>query len=117
MIKTIAQLLGITFGLSISGAVFVNYAINGLLDTIPNVTHDEIESALLGVSGNILGQLPAEIQAASLAVIVEGIKKVYAKTSLPWTFNYTYQLLKSYLDIFQSMCLVQWVLLLQFFSM
>ncbi|KLJ06336.1 hypothetical protein EMPG_10268 [Blastomyces silverae] len=73
----LAQLLGITFGLSISGAVFVNYAMNGLLDTIPNVSHDEVESALLGVGSNLLGQLPAEIQAASLRVIVEGIKKVY----------------------------------------
>lgn len=72
----IAQLLGITFGLSISGAVFVNYALNGLLKAIPNVTHDEIESALLGVRGNILGSLPANIQAASLTVIVEAIKKV-----------------------------------------
>ncbi|OJD18667.1 hypothetical protein AJ78_01363 [Emergomyces pasteurianus Ep9510] len=73
----LAQLLGITFGLSISAAVFVNYAINGLIQTIPNVTHDEIESALLGASGNILAQLPAEVREASLAVIVEGIKKVY----------------------------------------
>ncbi|QSS49577.1 MFS drug efflux transporter [Histoplasma capsulatum var. duboisii H88] len=73
----LAQLLGITFGLSISGAVFVNYALNGLLKAIPNVTHDEIESALLGVRGDILGSLPANIQVASLTVIVEAIKKVY----------------------------------------
>ncbi|EEH37138.2 hypothetical protein PAAG_07694 [Paracoccidioides lutzii Pb01] len=73
----LAQLLGITFGLSISGAVFINYTINGLVKTIPNITYNEVEAALLGVSSNFLGRLTPEIQRASLEVIAEGIRKVY----------------------------------------
>ncbi|KAL8935279.1 MAG: hypothetical protein Q9211_004782 [Gyalolechia sp. 1 TL-2023] len=69
----LAQLLGITFGLSISGAVFLNKAIDGLSKVLPDVSRDQIQTAVLGASGNLFATLPAEVRRRAINVIVDAI--------------------------------------------
>lgn len=73
----LAQLLGIALGLSISGAVFLNKAINGLSKLLPDVSRDEIQIAVLGVSGDLFGTLPADVRRNATNVIVDAIDRTY----------------------------------------
>ncbi|KAL8888844.1 MAG: hypothetical protein Q9215_003796 [Flavoplaca cf. flavocitrina] len=73
----LAQLLGIALGLSISGAVFLNKAISGLSKVLPNVSRDEIQKAVLGVSGDLFGTLPADVRRNATSAIVNAIDKTY----------------------------------------
>ncbi|KAL8759748.1 MAG: hypothetical protein Q9199_000554 [Rusavskia elegans] len=72
-----SQLLGITLGLSISGAVFLNKAINGLSEVLPDVSRDEIQTAVLGASGDLFATLPAEVRRNAINVIVNAISRTY----------------------------------------
>ncbi|KAL8883298.1 MAG: hypothetical protein Q9192_007272 [Flavoplaca navasiana] len=71
----LAQLLGIALGLSISGAVFLNKAISGLSVVLPDVSRDEIQNAVLGVSGDLFGTLPADVRRNATNAIVNAIDK------------------------------------------
>ncbi|KAL8839355.1 MAG: hypothetical protein Q9176_004536 [Flavoplaca citrina] len=71
----LAQLLGIALGLSISGAVFLNKAISGLSKVLPDVSRDEIQKAVLGVSGDLFGTLPADVRRNATSAIVNAIDK------------------------------------------
>ncbi|KAI4289629.1 MAG: hypothetical protein L6R35_001108 [Caloplaca aegaea] len=71
----LAQLLGIALGLSISGAVFLNKAISGLSKVLPDVSRDEIQNAVLGVSGDLFGTLPADVRGNATNAIVNAIDK------------------------------------------
>ncbi|KAL8982148.1 MAG: hypothetical protein Q9205_003258 [Flavoplaca limonia] len=73
----LAQLLGIALGLSISGAVFLNKAISGLSKVLPDVSRDEIQKAVLGVSGDLFGTLPADVRRNATSAIVNAIDKTY----------------------------------------
>lgn len=79
----LAQLLGIALGLSISGAVFLNKAINGLSQVLPDVSRDEIQTAVLGVSGDLFGTLPADVRRDVTNVIVDAIDR----TCVPQSFS------------------------------
>lgn len=72
-----AQLLGIALGLSISGAVFLNKAINGLSKVLPDVSRDQIQTAVLGVSGNLFRTLPADVRRNATNVIVDAIDRTF----------------------------------------
>ena len=72
-----AQLLAISLGLSISGAVFLNKAIDGLSKLLPGVSHDEIQSAVLGASGNLLDTLSPEARKSAIVVLVDAIDRTY----------------------------------------
>ena len=50
-----AQQCGIALGPSVAGAVFVNLALGKPNDVVPNITSAELQSAILGVSGNCFG--------------------------------------------------------------
>lgn len=71
----ISQLLGVTLALSISGAVFVNQAMDGLSKVLVDSTRQELQRALMGLSGDITA-LDGEQRNAALNVIVECIAKV-----------------------------------------
>jgi len=72
-----AQLAGVTIGLSIAGSVFVNTALEGLQALLPNVAREQIQSAILGTSGNFFQTLPPDLKAACLQVIVSSLNKVF----------------------------------------
>lgn len=71
-----AQQCGIGMGLSIAGAVFVNKALQNLREVVPNVTSSELQSAILGVSGNSLDTLPKATKEAALTAIVTALQSV-----------------------------------------
>ncbi|KAL8728429.1 MAG: hypothetical protein Q9166_005391 [cf. Caloplaca sp. 2 TL-2023] len=73
----LAQLLGITLGLSISGAIFLNKAINGLSKVLPDVARDEIQTAVLGASSDFFRTLPAEVRRNAINVIVDALDRTY----------------------------------------
>jgi len=63
-------------GLSVAGAVFVNLALGKLHDVVPNITSAELQSAILGVSGNFLDTLPADLKSKALTALVDALKSM-----------------------------------------
>jgi hypothetical protein len=72
-----AQLLGITIGLSVGGAIFTNTALQQLRPLLPGIPDDEIQSALSGAAGNLINSFPEVTQQAILTVITSSIGKAY----------------------------------------
>ncbi|KAF7182714.1 hypothetical protein CNMCM7691_002375 [Aspergillus felis] len=54
----LAQLTGMTLGLSTTGAVFVNVAQNGLFKLLPNLPRDQVSQIVSGTSSGLLKTLP-----------------------------------------------------------
>ena len=72
----VGQLLGISLGLSISGATFVNIALSGLQTIFPDAPRVELEAVLSGASGSFFQTLSTELQERSLDVIMSTLQKV-----------------------------------------
>ncbi|KAI1374178.1 MFS general substrate transporter [Hypoxylon crocopeplum] len=73
----IAQLSGMTFGLAISGAIFVNLAQNGLYQVLPDVPREQVNQLVAGTSGGLLQTFSPEVQDAALDVIVSAWSKIF----------------------------------------
>jgi hypothetical protein len=65
-----AQLSGLTFGLSISGAVFVNVASNGLFALLPDYPQSQVRQIVSGTSSKLLVSLSENLREQALVVIV-----------------------------------------------
>lgn len=72
-----AQTGGIALGLSLSGAIFVNTAVKGLMSALPGVPREELQLAVSGTSGSYFQSLAPEQQEAALEVIVEALSKTF----------------------------------------
>lgn len=72
----VAQILGITLGLSISGAVFVNTALDSLSSLLP-LPRAQLQTALSGLSGEFFRTLPLEQQTAIVGVLVDTLRKTF----------------------------------------
>lgn len=72
----IAQLLSVSLALSISGAIFVNTALSGLQELLVGRSRPELQSALLGLSGDFLSTLTSDQRDRALAIIVQSLSKV-----------------------------------------
>ncbi|KAM5454710.1 hypothetical protein MaudCBS49596_002007 [Microsporum audouinii] len=72
----IAQLGGMTLGLSISGALFVNIAKGGLVDLFPNLPVEDIQQILSGTSSDSLKMLSPELRTEALTLIVSAWQKM-----------------------------------------
>lgn len=70
-----AQLGGMTLGLSISGAIFVNTAKANLLNLLPNIAPSQTQQILSGTSSDALQMLPLEIRTQALSIIVSAWQK------------------------------------------
>lgn len=73
----LGQLGGIALGLSISGAVFVNTALNGLQRVLPDIPRKQLEGAISGTSGDFLKTLDGRERAESLEVVMGSLRKVF----------------------------------------
>ncbi|EEQ30960.1 conserved hypothetical protein [Microsporum canis CBS 113480] len=73
----IAQLGGMTLGLSISGALFVNIAKGGLVDLFPNLPLEDIQQILSGTSSDSLKMLSPELRTEALTLIVSAWQKIF----------------------------------------
>ncbi|KAK0616591.1 major facilitator superfamily transporter [Immersiella caudata] len=73
----VAQYLGVTFGLSIAGAAFINDAKNSLAALLPAFTDDQLTSLISGTSDSALELVPEELRGAVIVAIVDGLRKVF----------------------------------------
>lgn len=72
----VAQILGITLGLSLSGAVFVNTALDSLSSLLP-LSKAQLQPALSGLSGEFFRTLPLEQQTTVIRVLVDTLCKTF----------------------------------------
>ncbi|MCJ1264269.1 hypothetical protein MMC22_004140 [Lobaria immixta] len=71
----IAQFGGITLGLSIGGAVFINCAQNALKALFPDVDDATLQQAISGTSSTFIKNLSGPLRAATLEAIVHSLRK------------------------------------------
>lgn len=70
------QLGGIALALSISGAVFVNTALNSLQKLLPSVPRQQLQSAISGTSGDYFATLDPEVESSALDILMGSLQKV-----------------------------------------
>ncbi|KAF4229638.1 hypothetical protein CNMCM8980_007204 [Aspergillus fumigatiaffinis] len=58
----LAQLGGLTLGLSVGGAVFVNVASKNLYHILPNTPRDQVQQMVSGTSGHLLKSLSSDVR-------------------------------------------------------
>ncbi|KAK0725996.1 major facilitator superfamily transporter [Lasiosphaeris hirsuta] len=73
----VAQYLGVTVGLSVAGAVFVNDAKNQLAQMLPALSDEEITSLLSGTSHTADVLVPEGLRDDVLLAILNGLRKVF----------------------------------------
>ncbi|KAM5444099.1 hypothetical protein MferCBS31731_000616 [Microsporum ferrugineum] len=73
----IAQLGGMTLGLSISGALLVNISKGGLVGLLPNLPPEDIQQILSGTSSDSLKMLSPELRTEALTLIVSAWQKIF----------------------------------------
>lgn len=73
----LAQLLGLTLGLSIAGAVYVNKALEGLKHVLPDETQSQLLGAITGTSGGGFKSLPQVDQIAAADTLTHALRKVF----------------------------------------
>lgn len=66
-----------TLGLSVSGAVFINTAEQGLAKALPNVPEDQLAQVVAGASNDVIASLSDELRTAAFEVIVSSWQKVF----------------------------------------
>lgn len=66
----LAQLSGMTLGLSISGAVFVNIASNDLFVLLPEYPQSQVRQIVSGTSSQLLSSLSETLREQALSIIV-----------------------------------------------
>lgn len=73
----LAQNLGITLALAISGAVFQNLALDKLHVLLPQVPREALRQAILGPSSGLLQGLPENVRKEALHMIVKSMSHTY----------------------------------------
>ena len=74
---TVSQMLGITLGTGISGAIFVNQAHHGLQRLFPSASAEEISSAVAGVGSDLIGKASKELASTAIHVIALAIRDAF----------------------------------------
>lgn len=72
---TIAQLCGITFGLAIASAVFVNDAKVSIMAALPSLSDQQVQSAIEGATGQLFRSLDTQSQSALSNALVTSLRK------------------------------------------
>ncbi|KAE8369718.1 major facilitator superfamily domain-containing protein [Aspergillus caelatus] len=73
----LAQLTGMTLGLSITGATFVNVAQNRLYELLPKLPRAQVSRIVSGTSSGLLSTLPRHIREQALDIIVLAWRDVF----------------------------------------
>ncbi|KAG2419140.1 hypothetical protein HFD88_002244 [Aspergillus terreus] len=81
----LAQLGGLTLGLSVGGAVFVNVASEGLYRILPSTPRDQVQQMVSGTSGDLIKSLSSDMRHRVLEVIVSAWNDVYVSCPYPTT--------------------------------
>ncbi|KAL8893787.1 MAG: hypothetical protein Q9192_004924 [Flavoplaca navasiana] len=69
----VAQLSGLTLGLSVAGAVFLNLATNDLHVILTDVPTQDIQQLVSGTSNALFSSLPDDIRSQALEIIVNAL--------------------------------------------
>lgn len=70
----LAQLSGLTLGLSVAGSVFENLAQTDLATLLSNVSREEVQQLVSGTSSTLFESLPSDVRAQALAIIVRSLR-------------------------------------------
>jgi MFS family permease len=73
----LAQVGGITIGLAIANAVFLNRAQDLIGKILPQLSQDEIQNAIAGTGADLVKTLPGDVQAQVLEAIVDAVQRSY----------------------------------------
>ncbi|KAI1407925.1 major facilitator superfamily domain-containing protein [Hypoxylon sp. FL1857] len=73
----VAQLTGLAFGLSVTGAVFINTATNSIRAALPQIPANEVSQIVAGASGNVINSLSPEQRDLALDLIVMSWQKTF----------------------------------------
>ncbi|KAL8886259.1 MAG: hypothetical protein Q9192_006515 [Flavoplaca navasiana] len=73
----VAQLSGLTLGLSVAGAVFLNLATNDLNVILTDVPTQDIQQLVSGTSNALFSSLPDDIRYQALEIIVNALRRTY----------------------------------------
>ena len=71
----LAQLCGITFGLAIASAIFVNDALSSITAVLPNLATEQVQSAIEGAAGELFASLDEESRRALSNALVISLRK------------------------------------------
>lgn len=74
---TCGQITGITIGLAVANAVFLNKAEDGIMMILPDTPVEQIQGAIAGVGSQFVHSLSPEVQGKVLYEIVEAMSKAY----------------------------------------
>lgn len=74
---TVSQMLGISLGTGISGAVFVNQAHSGLQRIFPGAPVEDISSAVAGVGSDLIGKASKDVASAAIHAIALAIQDAF----------------------------------------
>lgn len=84
---TVSQMLGISIGTGLSGALFVNYAHAGLEHVFPDSPAEDIASAASGVSSALLAAADAETRARAISAIADAILNAFVPIMVGGAFS------------------------------
>ncbi|KAJ5296301.1 uncharacterized protein N7443_007194 [Penicillium atrosanguineum] len=73
----LAQLSGMTLGLSVSGAIFVKIASNNLFALLPEYPKSDVRQIVSGTSGQLLQSLSENMREQALAIIVSAWQNIF----------------------------------------
>ncbi|KAH7304213.1 major facilitator superfamily domain-containing protein [Stachybotrys elegans] len=76
-LMTLGQLSGLAFSLSITGAVFINRAIDNLRAVFPNMDEGELESIVSGTSGGLLERIGEQQRNNALNAILDAMHQPF----------------------------------------
>jgi hypothetical protein len=72
-----AQFIGIVFGLSIGGAVFINEGLKSLHALLPDLSDAQLRGVLSGTSSHAFDMIPEALRAQALSAIVRSLQKLF----------------------------------------
>lgn len=70
-----AQLCGITFGLAIASAIFVNDAVSSITSVLPDLPSEQVQSAIEGAAGELFASLDEQSRTALSNALVLSLRK------------------------------------------
>jgi hypothetical protein len=73
----LAQLCGITFGLAIASAIFVNDALSSIASVLPDLPQNQIQQAIEGAAGELFASLDGQSRAALSDALVISLRKAF----------------------------------------
>lgn len=72
----LAQFIGIVFGLSIGGAIFINTALSSLCSLLPLLSEADLRVVISGTSSNAIELIPVDLRDDAVAAIVGSLRKL-----------------------------------------